>query len=48
MCILYVKFVHYKVCLCWYIVSKPSKKEMIDVGCKLKVRDRGVIYAAKV
>ena len=31
-----------------YIVSEPVKKETIEVGCKLKVMDRGVAYIAKV
>jgi len=40
--------VQYICVLCLYGISNTGKKETIDVGCKLKVRDRGVVYVAKV
>jgi len=34
--------------MCLYSVTKPEKKETIDVGCKLEVRYCGMVYTAKV
>ena len=46
-------FANFSVCvvfdvLCLYIISKPAEKNAIEVGCKLEVIDRGVVYIAKV
>lgn len=50
---MYLLFANFSVCvlfcvLCLCIISKPAEKDTIEVGCKLEVIDRGVVYIAKV